>query len=136
MFATLVGSDRDIPSARKLLDRLSDLALQRGFARPDSDLPVRGDGQGSVAGFEAELRGPLSGSADFLLAVTAPRFGGMSPIYPFMKTVDGPLFAVVMHDSWYVVYREDERDVSEAQDSDTVEQAFADFLNRLQGVPA
>jgi len=136
MFATLVGSNSNHAGVHGFVDRLVGLACERGFVGPDSDLPVRGDEQGSLDGWAVEQRGPREGPSDFLLAVTAPRVPGMSPIYPFMQTVEAPLFAVVVCDSWFVVSRAGERDVTEAEDFDSVERMFVGFLDRHQGVTA
>jgi hypothetical protein len=130
MFATLIGTNADPTEHRPLFDRLHSIAVARGFATPDADVPIQADGP--LEGWTLEQKGPHDRKADFLLAVTAPRVPGMSPIFPVFKSISGPLFAVVVLDSAFVVSREDRRDVSETKEAATVETSFRSFLDGLR----
>ena len=129
MFATLVGTNSCSSDYRGLFDRLYAHAISRGFVPPDSKMPVRADGP--IEGWTLELKGPRDLNADFLLAVTAPRVPGMSPIFPVFKTISGPLFAVVVLDSVFVVSRQDCRDISETKDASSVATSFECFIEGL-----
>lgn len=113
MFATLVGANICSSGYRGLFDRLYAHAISRGFVPPDPKMPVRADGP--IEGWTLELKGPRGLNADFLLAVTAPRVPGLSPIFPVFKTISGPLFAGGVLDSVFVVSRQDCRDISETK---------------------
>jgi hypothetical protein len=130
MFATLIGTNAGRTEHRALFERLRAIAVDRGFAAPDQDVPVQADGP--LAGWTLEQKGPPDRKADFLLAVTAPRVPGMSPIFPVFKSISGPLFAVVVLESAFVVSREDRRDVSEAKEAATVATSFQSFLDGLR----
>lgn len=129
MFATLVGANtsREIG---QLFDRLCAVATLRGFVEPDTTLPVRPD-QIPLNGWSLELRGPRHLRADFFLAVTAPKVPSMSPI-PVSKTVDGPMFAVVVMDDHCVVWSEYGRDVRGAREDSEVVELFESFLSRTE----
>jgi len=86
---------------------------------------------GPIEGWTLELKGPPDLNADFLLAVTAPRVPGMSPIFPVFKTISGPLFAVVVLDSVFVVSRQDCRDIAETKDASSVATSFECFIEGL-----
>ncbi len=127
MFATLVGTDKDGQKQVGLFDRLCQLATGQGFARPVRDLPVQPD-QTPLSRWNLEYKGPPEGPADFFLAVTAPRVPGISPI-PAKKTVDGPLFAVVVMDSFYGVWHGG--DFKEFREEADVVGSFERFLTSL-----
>ena len=129
MFATLTGTDTGATGHLVVFDRLHGIATARGFVAPDTPLRVQPDGP--IADWSLEQKGPLGGGADFLLAVTAPRVPGISPIFPVFKTVSGPLFGVVVLNSVFVVSREDRRDVSEFKDITAVAMSFEEFLGAL-----
>lgn len=129
MFATLVGTNTRGTEHAALLDRLCGIANDRGFVAPDSLIRIQPDGP--VQDWSLEQRGPRNEAADFLLAVTAPRVPGISPIFTVFKTIPGPLFAVVILESAFVVSREDRRDVSEVKDADSVVASFGEFLDGL-----
>jgi hypothetical protein len=130
MFATLVGTNTVSTQYKSVFKRLFEIALARGFEPADTTLRIQRD-QTPLNGWTLEQNGPAQGKADFLLAVTAPKVPSISPI-PVSKTADGPLFAVVVMDSFFVVSREDRRDVSEFKDSAQVEKSFEGFLNSLK----
>lgn len=129
MFATLVGSNIGATNHRELFDRLCGIATELGFAAPDASVPLQPDG--SLAGWALEQKGPRGQSADFFLAVTAPRVPGISPLFPVLKTISGPLFAVVVIESAFVVSRADRRDVSELKDQNSVCASFTEFIDTL-----
>lgn len=129
MFATLVGTDTGDTRHKAVFDQLYQIASERGFLPPHNPVRIRPDGR--LDGWSLEQKGPYGDSADFLLAVTAPRIPGMSPIFPVFKTIDGPLFAVVVLESAFVVSRADRRDVSELKDSASVARSFGEFLDKL-----
>ncbi len=129
MFATLIGTNTGGTEHRAIFDRLCAIAIEREFVPPDVALRVQADGP--LDGWSLEQKGPPNPEADFLLAVTAPRVPGISPIFPVFKTVSGPLFAVVVLESAFVVSREDRRDVSEVTDIAAVATSFQSFLNWL-----
>lgn len=126
MFATLVGTNTGSTQYESVFKRLYEIALARGFEPPNTTLRIQRD-QRPLNEWTIEQKGPADGKADFLLAVTAPKVPSISPI-PCMKTVDGPLFAVIVMDSFFVVSREGQRDVSEFKDSTSVEKSFGEFL--------
>ncbi len=130
MYATLVGTDTGDTRHRALFERLCAIAAKRGFVAPDASLPVAPD-QTSIRGWSLELRGPADGDAQFLLSVTAPHAPSISPL-PVMKTVAGPLFSVMVMDSYLLVWRQDHRDVSEFKEPAAVERSFASFLDGLR----
>ena len=129
MFASLVGTDRGDTEHRTLFERLCTLAVERGFAQAEITVPIQPDGP--LEGWSLEQRGPRHDRADFFLCVTAPRVPGISPIYPVFKTITGPLFAVVVLPSAFVVSREDRRDVTESKDAEDVVASFGQFLDGL-----
>jgi hypothetical protein len=129
MFATLAGTNTDSTRYKPVLERLCEIAVAHGFKLPDTKHRIRRD-QLPLDGWTLELNGPHDGKAIFFLSVTAPKVPSMSPI-PVMKTIDGPLFAVMVMDSFYVVSREDKRDVSEFKDNASVEKAFEEFLKNI-----
>jgi len=131
MFATLVGTNTNSTQFESMFGSLCEIAMANGFLPPDTSIRVQSD-QISLENWTLELKGPADKKADFLLAVTAPKVPSMSPI-PVKKNVDGPLFAVIVMDSFYVVSREDQRDVTEFRDSIGVEQSFLAFLQCVSG---
>lgn len=130
MFATLIGTNTGKAEHKTLFDQLCAISIERGFAPPEAAVPIQGDGP--IQGWMLEQKGPTDRKADFFLAVTAPRVPGMSPIFPVFKTISGPLFAVVVLDSAFIVSREDRRDVSEDKDAASVATSFQSFLDWLQ----
>ncbi|MHB2154372.1 hypothetical protein ACX8XN_08235 [Calditrichota bacterium GD2] len=130
MFATLLGTNTDHTEYRSVFDQLRSVAIERGFAPPGEDVRVQADGP--LEGWKLEQKGPADLKADFLLAVTAPRVPGISPIFPAFKNISGPLFAVVVLDAAFVVSREDRRDVSETKDIASVVASFESFLDGLR----
>lgn len=133
MFATLVGTNTVSIQYQTVFKRLLEIAIASGFEPPDTALRVQRD-QTPLDGWTIEQKGPRDGNADFLLAVTAPKVPGISPI-PVMQTIDGSLFAVIVMDSFFVVSRDDQRDVSEFEDSARVEKSFEEFLKSLKSNP-
>ncbi len=129
MFATLVGTNTDSTQIDSVFKSLFEIAIAQGFEPPETKLRTRGD-QMPLDEWTLEQKGPTNGKADFLLAVTAPKVPSMSPI-PVMQTVDAPLFAVVVMDSYFLVSREDRRDVSEFEGIVGVEDSFKSFLGSL-----
>ncbi|SMH34519.1 MULTISPECIES: hypothetical protein [Cyanophyceae] len=130
MFATLVGTNRQTNDHIDLLSQLIPIAKDLGFEPPDLEHEAVAD-QGSLAGWSSELRGPSSNTCEFFLAVTAPNVPGMSPIHPFRKTFNGPMFAVVVNDGWFLVSRSDHGDVTEFKTNSDVVDAFANYLEKL-----
>ena len=126
MYAILVGNNTQIADARSLAERLTAIAINAGFDKPCDSLLVRPDGP--TEGWEVELLGPAGGNADFMLSVLAPKVPGTSPIYPFIKTVDGPLFAVTILPRAFGISRDDRRDFAEVPTSEEVCHQFTDFL--------
>ena len=129
MFATLVGTNTVSTQYESIFSRLFEIATDEGFIPPDTNHRIRPD-QLPLEVWTLEQKGPSAGKADFLLAVTAPNVPSMSPI-PCMQTIDGPLFAVVVMDSFFIVSREDRRDVSEFKDVINVVSSFKSFLRAL-----
>ncbi|MBI2784637.1 MAG: hypothetical protein HYX64_11355 [Gammaproteobacteria bacterium] len=130
MFATLLGTNRGTEDHRTLCASLSQLAVGKGFAPPDTTLRIRAD-QTPLDGWKLEQRGPADTNADFLLAVTAPKVPGISPM-PVKKTVTGPLFSVVVMPDFFGVWRDDRRDYSEFKETAQVMEAFVGFLGSLE----
>lgn len=130
MFATLTGTNTESMQYSAMFERLCEIAIVHGFKQPDTNHRIQRE-QLPLDGWTLEQKGPLDSKATFYLAVTAPRVPSMSPI-PILKTIDGPLFAVVVMDSYFVVSRADQRDVSEFKNSTSVEEAFEDFLKTVQ----
>jgi hypothetical protein len=133
MFAILVGTNTVSTQYQTVFKRLLEIAIACGFEPPDTTIRVQRD-QMPLDGWIIEQKGPRDGRADFLLAVTAPKEPGISPI-PVMKTIDGSLFAVICMDSFFGVSREDQRDFSEFKDSISVEKSFEGFLESLKSKP-
>ena len=129
MFATLFGSNTNSTQVESVFRSLCEIAVAQGFEPPNTKLNIRAD-QISLDGWNLEQKCPASGKADFFLAVTAPKVPSMSPI-PIKQTVEGSLFAVVVMDSFFVVSREDRRDVSEFKDKVNVENSFKSFLRSI-----
>jgi hypothetical protein len=130
MFATLLGTNRGTEDHRTLCASLCQLAVGKGFAPPDTTLRIRAD-QTPLDGWKVELRGPADANADFLLAVTAPKVPGISPI-PVQKTVTGPLFSVIVMQGFFGVWRGDGHDYSEFKETTQVMEAFGGFLASLE----
>lgn len=128
MFATLIGTSTGLPEHKVIFDSLCEIATGRGFLPPDTRLHIQRD-QISLEGWSIEQGGPADGKADFLLAVTAPKVPSISPI-PVMKTVSGPLFSVVVMDTFFGVWRGG--DFSEFKDSAQVLRTFGEFLDSLE----
>ncbi|MDO9288248.1 MAG: hypothetical protein Q7T83_05610 [Thermodesulfovibrionales bacterium] len=129
MFATLVGTNTGSSKHRTIFDKLYNVAIEHGFIPPDTPIHVQPDGP--LNGWSLEQKGHIDMQADFILAVTEPRVPGISPIYPVFLSISGPLFAVVVLDSAFVVSRADRRDVSELKDSIDVENSFTSFIRAL-----
>jgi hypothetical protein len=132
MFATLTGTNTQSPQCQAIFARLCDLAIAQGFEPPDTTYPIQRD-QTPLEGWNLEQKGPSGGKASFFLSVTAPKTPSLSPI-PIKKTIAGPLFAVMVMDSFFVVSREDRRDVSEFPARDGVERSFKDFLTAIKQI--
>jgi len=130
MFATLTGTNTQSPQCQAIFARLCDIAIAQGFEPPDTTHRVQRD-QTPLEGWNLEQKGPSDGKASFFLSVTAPKGPSLSPI-PIKKTIAGPLFAVMVMDSFFVVSREDRRDVSEFPDRDSVENSFEEFLRAIK----
>ena len=129
MFATLVGTNTGPTQFQSIFDRLCEIAVAAGFRPPDSTHRIERD-QVPLDGWTLEQKGPSDGKASFYLAVTAPKIPSISPI-PVMKTIEGPLFAVMVMDSFFVVSRQDQCRVSEFKDGASVEKAFEEFLKTI-----
>lgn len=131
MYATLVGGNTTSSPCESLIERLCETANAHGFTPSDNILGVRSD-QTRLDDWTLTQKGPADGTVDFFLAVTAPKVPGISPI-PVKMPVSGPLFAVIVMESVFGVWREDRRDAfSEVQDDQAVVDAFADFLNSVK----
>jgi hypothetical protein len=113
-----------------MFSRLCDIAIAHGFEPPDTTQRVQRD-QTPLEGWNLEQKGPSDGKASFFLSVTAPKEPCLSPI-PIKKTIAGPLFAVMVMDSFFVVSREDRRDVSEFPNRGGVENSFEEFLKTIK----
>lgn len=129
MFATLCGTDKESSHHDLMFRRLFEIAIKDGFEAPDTLLRIERN-QIPLDGWSLEQRGPSNGQADFYLSVTAPRLVNISPV-PIKINVTGPLFAVNVMDSFFIVSRADRRDVSEFRDTTDVENAFANFLKEI-----
>ena len=129
MFMTLVGTDRDTTAHVGLFDSLRALAVAKGFVPGDTALPIRTESGLSPAGWTVEQVGPSAGDADFLLAVTAPRSPGVSPILPFAIPPFTRLFAVVVLKPSYCVWSAGA--VSGAETLEEAATAFSSFLQKL-----
>lgn len=127
MFATLVGTNTVSTQYKSLFNRLCEIAIDQGFNPPDTNYRIRPN-QLPLEGWTLEQKGPGGNRADFLLAVISPKIPSISPI-PVEKTIDGPLFAVQVMDTFFVVSRQDRRDVQEFKDSIDVENSFKSFLS-------
>jgi hypothetical protein len=127
MFATLVGANTESVKHESIFEQLCEIANTRGFRPGDATLHIQPD-QMPLAGWSLLLRGPSDGKADFLLAVTAPKVPSVSPI-PVRKTVSGPLFSVVVMDTFFGVWQQG--DFSEFKESESVLKAFDKFLSSL-----
>ncbi|MFQ5787973.1 MAG: hypothetical protein ACE5H1_08320 [Thermodesulfobacteriota bacterium] len=133
MFATLIGTNTEKTAYREIFEGLYDIAIGRGYVPPD--FPMRVQPDGPLDGWSLEQKGPRDKKADFILAVTAPNVPGISPIFPAFMPISGPLFAVVVMDSFFVVSRADKRDVSEFKDRKSVTNEFEDFLDTIRNEP-
>jgi len=134
MFATLFGTNTVSTQYEAVFKRLCEIAIVGGFTPPDTSLRIQHD-QTPLDAWTLTQRGPADGKADFFLAVTAPKAPSIAPI-PCMKTVSGPLFAVVVMDSFFVVSREDQRgNIAEFKESASVEKSFEEFLESLKQRP-
>ena len=124
MFTTLVGTERGELTHRTLFDRLVALAQEQGFgAWP----PHAGAQLEPRPGWTMEQRGPWHApGAEFVLAVTAPRSPGISPVNPLPFPGDTPMFAVIVMDEFLCIWSEGR--VSEARTHSAVETAFRRFL--------
>ncbi len=129
MFATLIGTDTASSRYESIFTQLIKIAIDQGFNPPDTLHRVRPN-QLPLEEWKLELKGPGGNKADFLLAVTAPKVPSIAPI-PCEQTIDGPLFAVVVMDTFFIVSREDRRDVSEYEDVDNVVCSFKSFLKTI-----
>ena len=129
MFATLIGTNTGGTEHQEVFYRLHAIAIERGFIPSNTAVQIQPDGP--LDDWSLEQKGPPDLRAEFFLAVTAPRVPGISPIFPVFQTIAGPLFAVVVLDSVFVVSREDHRDVSEVQDLAAVLTSFESFLEWL-----
>ena len=131
MFATLVGTDFGSTVHLDLFRELRETAERKGFVPGDNELRITPD-QVSLDDWSLEFRGPASPDVDFLLAVTATAVPGISPI-PIMKTLDGPLFAVVVMGEVFG-YWQPGRDFREVREAFIVKAAFLDFLDSVATV--
>lgn len=129
IFATLVGTDTASSRYESVFTQLVQVAIDQGFDPPDTPSRIRPN-QLPLEGWTLEQTGPRGNEADFLLAITAPGVPSISPI-PCKRAIDGPLFAVVVMDSFFTVSREDRRDVSEYQDIESVVNSFRLFLETI-----
>ena len=130
MYATLTGTDRDSKDHTAVFNRLCDIANLAGFSPSEEELRVVPD-QMPLNRWTLTLKGPRDEDADFLLAVTAPSAPNISPM-PVQKTVEGPLFAVVVMESFFGVSRQDRRDYAEFTSVEEVEAQFSGFLKELR----
>ena len=131
MFATLVGTDTQKDTYREIFERLCSIAIAHGFTLPNRNYHIQSN-QTSLVGWTLEQKGPPDGNASFYLAVTAPKMPGMAPI-PITKTIEGPLFAVMVMDTFYTVSRQDRSNICEYRDSAAVEKEFEGFLESFEG---
>ena len=83
-----------------MFERLCEIAIAHGFKKPDSRHRIQRD-QLPLDGWTLEQKGPSDSKAPFFLAASAPKVPSMLPI-PILKTKDGPLFAVIVMDSYFV----------------------------------
>lgn len=130
MYAILTGSDRNTQRHIEVLNRLISIADQSGFTHPDRELRIFPDQQ-SLNRWTLTMQGPEAEPADFFLAVTAPSIPGISPI-PVLKTVQGPMFAVTVMDSFFGIRREDQKDYIECKSEKNVADEFRDFIKSLE----
>lgn len=134
MFAIIVGANTENQIHAKVFEQLFRIAVEKGFEAPTIDLPVRAEGP--LGGWALEHKGPLTNPADFVLAVTAPRVPGMSPIYPVYLSIEGPIFAVVVLDSVFSIWSKGSPDVIEVENTSLVLKAFHSFLKQFAKIPA
>ncbi len=127
MFATLIGTDTESEAYLQISEELIQLAQEAGFTRGIEELRITSD-QAPLNRWSIELLGPLDEEADFLLAVTAPKIPGISPI-PVMQTVSGPLFSVIVNIDFFGIWQED-RDFREVKDVEAIRTEFLAFLDR------
>jgi hypothetical protein len=130
VFATLVGTNTQSQIYQPVFDSLCAAAIARGFVPPDTELPVRPN-QLPLGNWSLDLRGPSDNKAAFLLAVTAPQMPGISPI-PVTQTVDAPLFAVVVMQTFLGVSVD--RDFTEFNNVADVVGRFNVFLDSLGSI--
>src|SRR5437879_6005449 len=114
---------------RALFETLCEVATRRGFRPPDTTLRVQRD-QIPLDGWSIEQRGPGDGKADFLLAVTAPKVPSISPV-PVMKTVSGPLFSVIVMDTYFGVWRERLASAGSPARRETAVGGFSEFKDSV-----
>jgi len=126
MFATLVGTNTAERKHEALFEKLFSLAVRRGFAGPDMELPIEPD-QTPLSGWTLTLKGSSLGNADFLLAVCAPQIPTASPI-PVRKTVSGPLFSIVVLLDSFGIWHDFAKDYIETEDYSDVSNAFGHSL--------
>jgi|TARA_B100000315_G_C14129000_1_gene385997 hypothetical protein len=130
MYATLKGTNAGSTELDSVFESLIGIADSAGWDAPDTRLEVEPD-QEPLRDWSLEHRGPRNMTADFLLAVTAPRAPGMSPL-PCRKTVRGPLFAVLVMGNYFGVWREGV-DFVEARRVEDLASMFKEFLSDLRG---
>lgn len=128
MFATLVGTNTEPEQHVDVFNELVAIAERRGFVQSNRTMRVERD-QVSLEGWSLELRGSETIQADFILAVTAPKVPSISPI-PVKRTIDGPLFSVILMDDIYGIWREGQEFI-EVKDSESVAEEFSSFLDLI-----
>jgi hypothetical protein len=129
MFATLTGTDRQPDKHESIMSRLCQIARQRGYEAADNELRIRPDG--NIDGWTLIQKGPPDLHPDFILAVTAPKVPGCSPIYPVFMEMSGPMFAVVVLQNSYTISVNDGRRVHGTESADEVATNFEKFLDAL-----
>lgn len=134
MFATMLGTNRETEAHTNLCERLCQFAVAQGFVPPDTTLTVQPD-QTPLDGWIIEQLGPANAKADFLLAVTAPKIPGLSPI-PAMNTVAGPVFSVVVMQGFFGVWQDNGHRYVEFKEDGQVMEAFESFLHSLEPTSA
>ena len=133
-FISLVGTNTTETEHLQLFTELLKIAAKEGWQQPDFPMPVSSDGP--IESWSSEQMGPYDEEdAQFVLAVTAPDCPGISPIWPFFLSFRNPkpLFAVVVIEKRYVVFREDKRDVAEFNQFYAVRDQFHSFLSWVAG---
>ncbi len=130
-FATLSGTDSDDERHKEVFQRLIAIACDAGFTPGDVPHPIRED-QIPLRAWRLEHRGPGGKEAAFLLAVTAPKIPGISPL-PIKQALSCPLFSVTVMQRYFGVWSETRpKDAFiEAALEEEVTSEFQRFLGRL-----